>query len=340
MDHVQEFLSPNFHEPLPFKYLLLFLIAVLARSRPTVNWIQLILILMFTYMALYSVRYITLFVIIVGPILIRLIDQMKQDLPTKVRSLLEERSLRLLQIDGQTSGYLWSLIAIFAVVTLGAAGSYQYAFSEKSYPVSAVEFLKKENVAGNTFTDDDFGDYLIYAAWPQHRVFIDGRTDMYGPERIKEYLTLAHVKPGWKEVVNKYAFSSVLFATHSPLASALAEDQTWHLIYSDPLASIFLKKDGRNRRLVDKYPHPALSKGGFYHATIFSLCIRLFPDNRHCAFRCLRLVTETAKDHKDDGLHHQHRLRLLEDCTKGMRKGRRRIGRCGGNCEDGIWLNR
>jgi hypothetical protein len=263
MDHVQEFLSPNFHEPLPFKYLLLFLIAVLARSRPTVNWIQLILILMFTYMALYSVRYITLFVIIVGPILIRLIDQMKQDLPTKVRSLLEERSLRLLQIDGQTSGYLWSLIAIFAVVTLGAAGSYQYAFSEKSYPVSAVEFLKKENVAGNTFTDDDFGDYLIYAAWPQHRVFIDGRTDMYGPERIKEYLTLAHVKPGWKEVVNKYAFSSVLFATHSPLASALAEDQTWHLIYSDPLASIFLKKDGRNRRLVDKYPHAILAVDGF-----------------------------------------------------------------------------
>ena len=262
MDHVQEFLSPNFHEPLPFKYLLLFLIAVLARSRPTVNWIQLILILTFTYMALYSVRYITLFVIIVGPILIRLIDQMKQDLPTKVRNFFDERSLRLLEIERQTSGYVWSLIAIGGVVALGVAGSYQYAFSEKSYPVSAVEFLKKENVAGNTFTDDDFGDYLIYAAWPQHRVFIDGRTDMYGPERIKEYLTVAHVKPGWREVVDKYAFSSVLYRTQASLASALAEDQTWHLIYSDPLASIFLKKDGRNRRLVDKYPHVILAVDG------------------------------------------------------------------------------
>jgi hypothetical protein len=262
MDHVQEFLSPNFHEPLPFKYLLLFLIAVLARSRPTVNWIELILILSFTYMALYSVRYITLFVIIIGPILIRLIDQMKQDLPTRVRGLLEERNIRLLQTEKQTSGYLWSVVALVAAVSLGTAGHYQYGFSEESYPVSAVEFLQKENVAGNTFTDDDFGDYLIYAAWPRHRVFIDGRTDMYGAERIKEYLTVAHVKPGWKEVVNKYAFSSVLFDTHSPLASALVEDPNWHLIYSDPLASIFLKKDGRNQRLVDKYPQVMLAVDG------------------------------------------------------------------------------
>src|SRR5207244_4134372 len=34
MDNVQEFLSPNFHQPLPFKYLLLLLIAIVASSRP------------------------------------------------------------------------------------------------------------------------------------------------------------------------------------------------------------------------------------------------------------------------------------------------------------------
>jgi hypothetical protein len=259
MDHVQEFLSPNFHEPLPFKYLLLLLIAVIARSRPTVNWIELILILAFTYMALFSVRYITLFAIIIGPILIRLLDQMKQELPAKVSRFFEERSVGLSQIDRQTSGYFWSMAGLIAIVSLGVAGSYHYEFSQESYPVAAVEFLKKENVVGNTFTHDDFGDYLIYAAWPQHKVFIDGRTDMYGAERMKEYLTLAHAMPGWKEITDKYAFSSILFDTHSPLVNALAEDRNWQLIYSDPLASIFLRKDGRNQRLIDKYPHVTLT---------------------------------------------------------------------------------
>jgi hypothetical protein len=259
MDHVQEFLSPNFHKPLPFKYLFLLLIAILARSRPAANWIELILILTFTYMALYSVRYITLFVIITAPILIRLIDQMKLDLPTKVAKFLEERSMRLSQIERQTSGYFWLILALSAVIALGAAGSYQHKFSEESYPVSAVEFLMKENIVGNTFAHDGFGDYLIYAAWPQHKVFIDGRTDMYGAERLKEYLSLAHAMPGWKEIVDKYAFSSILFDTHSALASALAEDRNWQLIHSDPLASIFLRKDGRNQRLIDKYPHVTLA---------------------------------------------------------------------------------
>jgi hypothetical protein len=259
MDNVQEFLSPNFHKPLPFKYLLLLLIAIVARSRPSVDWIELILILTFTHMALYSVRYISLFVIITAPILIRQIDQMKLALPTKVSKLFEERSARLSQMEKQTSGYVWATVALSAVIALGAAGRYQYKFSEEFYPVSAVEFLMKENIRGNTFAHDGFGDYLIYAAWPQHKVFIDGRTDMYGAERLKEYLNLAHAMPGWKEIVEKYAFSSILFDTHSALASALAQDKNWHLIHSDPLASIFLKKDGRNQHLIDKYPHVTLA---------------------------------------------------------------------------------
>jgi hypothetical protein len=259
MDNVQEFLSPNFHQPLPFKYLFLLLIAILARSRPPVNWIELILILTFTYMALYSARYITLFAIITAPILIRLIDQMKLDLPTKVKKCLDERTMNFSQMERETSGYLWSVVAIVAVIALGAAGNYQYNFSEKPYPVSAVEFLKKENISGNIFTHDAFGDYVIYAAWPQYKVFIDGRTDMYGADRMKEYLTLLLVMPGWKEIINKYAFSSILFDTHSRLTSALAEDRNWQLVHSDPLASIFLRKDGRNQRLIDKYPHVTLS---------------------------------------------------------------------------------
>jgi hypothetical protein len=165
-------------------------------------------------------------------------------------------------MERQTSGYVCSVIALGVVIALGGAGSYQYTFSKEFYPVSAVEFLKKGNIVGNTFSHDGFGDYLIYAAWPQHKVFIDGRTDMYGAERLKEYLSLAHARPGWKEIVDKYAFSSILFDTNSPLASALAGDGNWHLVHSDPLASIFLRKDGRNQHLIDKYPHVTLALDG------------------------------------------------------------------------------
>ena len=71
MDHINEFLSPNFHEPLLFKYFLLLMFVIFALSAVKINLIELLLILMFTNMSLYSVRYIPLFSIIAAPILLR-----------------------------------------------------------------------------------------------------------------------------------------------------------------------------------------------------------------------------------------------------------------------------
>ena len=61
MNHVREFLSPNFHDPLLFKYFLLLMVVIFALSTVKINLIELLLILMFTNMSLYSVRYIPLF---------------------------------------------------------------------------------------------------------------------------------------------------------------------------------------------------------------------------------------------------------------------------------------
>jgi len=71
MDHISEFLSPNFHNPfLFFKYFLLLMVAIFALSAVKINLIELLLILMFTNMSLYSARYIPLFSIIAAPILL------------------------------------------------------------------------------------------------------------------------------------------------------------------------------------------------------------------------------------------------------------------------------
>ena len=80
-----------------------------------------------------------------------------------------------------------------------------YQFDEKVFPVAAVEFLKREPIAGNMFNNDEFGDYIIFTAWPAYRVYIDGRSDMYGEKYGGDYLKIADVQPGWKEILKKYA---------------------------------------------------------------------------------------------------------------------------------------
>ena len=71
MDRVTEFLSPNFHDALPFKYMLLALIGALALSRSALNLIDCSLVVLLSYMSLYSVRHVSLFAIILAPVLLK-----------------------------------------------------------------------------------------------------------------------------------------------------------------------------------------------------------------------------------------------------------------------------
>jgi hypothetical protein len=128
------------------------------------------------------------------------------------------------------------------------------SFNDKIFPVAAVDFLKREKLSGNMFNNDEFGDYLIFSAWPQYKVFTDGRSDMYGEKHGSPYLKVAGVQPGWKEILRRYDVSWVFFQTHTALTAALLDQPDWQPIYSDKVATIFVRKLPDHQRLISKYP--------------------------------------------------------------------------------------
>ncbi len=97
MNHVNEFLPPNFHDDLRYEYMLLLMIFVFGVSVLRLNAIEIILVLLFTHMSLYSARYIPLFAIIVSPILGRQIDNLLHEF--KERRLIK----RILAISDRTA---------------------------------------------------------------------------------------------------------------------------------------------------------------------------------------------------------------------------------------------
>lgn len=253
MDHVTEFLSPNFHEPLVFKYLLLATLALLGCSRQKLNIIELILLLFFTNMALYSIRYVTLFAIVAAPIILRRSDELLGRASGVFVESFRVRSARIAAMDEVAKGWLWIPAGVALVVIFCAGGTIRYSFDEKLKPVAAVEFLKKERISGNMFDNDEFGDYIIYAAWPVYRVFFDGRSDMYGSERMKEYYRISNFEPGWEQVVEKYRIDWIIFDANSALSRYLRARGGWRLIYADKLAHIFVRDVPKYRDLIKRY---------------------------------------------------------------------------------------
>lgn len=261
MDRVIEFMSPNFHSDIPFKYMLPATIAALALSRRPLNLIEAMLAALLTYMALYSARHISLFAVVVAPLLLKAAESLLREIPKPVQSIYRRRSDNLAAIDGKVSGYFWPPISFLLVIGLALAGSIQFQFSEKFFPVKASEFLKGEKISGKMFNNDEFGDYMIFSLWPEYRVFMDGRSDMYGEKFGSDYLRIANVQPGWQDLLKKHDISWVIFDTPSALAAALREQTDWQPIYSDPVATIFVKKEPLHEALLKKYAGVRVEQG-------------------------------------------------------------------------------
>jgi len=255
MDNVVEYLSPNFHEWLPYEYLLLVTLGTLAVSKKSLDATELMLLLLFTHMSLYSTRHIPLFAIIVTPIVLRQLHFMLCTSSNRYARFLKQRSENLELADASAKGHLWPIISILVICALTLSGKIAFDFDPARHPVAAVEFLKKEKVSGRMFNDDEFGDYVIYAAWPEYRVAFDGRSDMYGESWGKAYSTVLRVEPGWENVIEKNNFTWIFWRANNPLSLILMQNQNWHLIYADRLARIFVKDIPEHRQLIDKYSH-------------------------------------------------------------------------------------
>jgi hypothetical protein len=256
MDHVSEFMAPNFHQLSfkPFEFILLLIFVVLVFSKKRINIIELVMILLFVHMSLYSARYIPLFCIILAPILLRQLNSILEPSDGNFAKFFKKRSDNVSKIDASARGYLWPFAAVILVVFFAKAGKINFQFDEKKKPVAAVKFLKKENIKGNMFDNDEFGDYIIYAAWPQYKVFFDGRSDMYGVDKLKEYFKVARIKPGWDQVLKKYNINWFIYNANSALSMFLMERDDWKLIYADKVSNIFVKDIPEYRYLMEKYP--------------------------------------------------------------------------------------
>jgi hypothetical protein len=158
-------------------------------------------------------------------------------------------------MDASASGYLWLVLGILILTLTVATNRIEHKFDESRKPVKAVNFLKRVSVKGNMFNDDEFGDYIIYSAHPQYKVFIDSRVEMYGVDHFKDYLSMVYFKPGWENIIEKYRINWMILDADSILSRHLRGRNDWKLIYSDKVANILVRNIRENQDILKGYGH-------------------------------------------------------------------------------------
>jgi len=122
------------------------------------------------------------------------------------------------------------------------------------FPIQAVDFLVEHKIQGNFFNDFNSGAYLVGRCFPDIKVFIDGRTEVYGGKFFDQYAKMwEHGDPDLlDEAVEKYKLTGALLnsvRSHIPVPvlKYFYNKKDWRVVYFDYDAVIFLKDVPENR---------------------------------------------------------------------------------------------
>jgi hypothetical protein len=133
------------------------------------------------------------------------------------------------------------LIALFALAKWVSLTRSQDAHEAEQYPQRAVAFLQASSQPQRIFVYYDWGGYAIWKLYPEYRVFVDGRADLYGDSLLRQFKTAIQLRTGWRDVLDRWKVEAVLVPPSCALAQALVLDTNWHTAFSDSKAIILLR---------------------------------------------------------------------------------------------------
>ncbi len=237
--YIQEWFSPDFHlvEFQPLAWLLLATLAAMAFAGARLSLTQTLLLIGFGYAALRSARHIPIFALVAAPILAEQIAHIVRERATN------EANDRVTRARAIVNWLLLVLVVAGGSVRVAMVVSNQRAVERAKFPADAVDFLRARPSGGTLYNAYGWGGYLIWRLYPETRVFIDGRADVYGDAFIEEvFLRAYRGEPEWRVPLDRYGVRVVLIEPDAPLALQLARDAAWREVYADSQAIIFEKK--------------------------------------------------------------------------------------------------
>ena len=94
-----------------------------------------------------------------------------------------------------------------------------------------MQELKSEQFSGNLLNSYAWGGYIDWEI-PEARVFVDGRTDLFGDEVLSNWLKIIRTEDGWQEAMKSWKIDAVLIEPDLPIVDAL-KNEGWKTQYQD-----------------------------------------------------------------------------------------------------------
>ena len=110
-----------------------------------------------------------------------------------------------------------------------------------SYPVNAINFLRRNPVPGPLYNNLNWGGFLMWYM-PEYPVAIDGRNDLYGDELDQLFYNSEVAAKSYTTDPYLNEAGVVVLDSELPLAKILTVDPRFQLVYRDQIATVFARR--------------------------------------------------------------------------------------------------
>ncbi len=240
--YIGEWFSPNFHDHdyWPLLLMILLTIALPAVSPRRLSPREILLLCFATYAALRSVRHIPIYSIIAIPILSATALAWLEGLRVARRFRIQATHLTRAKMCFNAT--LLAGMLVFMLARVRFVASRQSETEAAKFPATAVSFLAAHRPPSPVLNHYNWGGYFIWKLYPEYKVFVDGRADLYGDAFMNELASTYYLKgSSWQKTFEEWGIKTVALPPDAPLVTALAALPDWKTIYADNQAVILTK---------------------------------------------------------------------------------------------------
>jgi hypothetical protein len=245
LNFILEWRSPDFHAAWtrPFEVLLLLTLLAFAASRHRASLPDLALLAILGHASLTSIRHIPLFAIACAPIVAEALARPV----ARLERHLSRWDARAFGPAVAATAALVGLVLVAApeVRALPRRDWFGYTGVMAGFPVRACDAIEANGWGGNLLNDYKWGGYCIWRFYPERKVFIDGRAEVYFGPAFDDYYALHNVFPDWPERLRRRRVETVLVEVNSYLARVLAASPEWVAVYWDEVAVVYRRRSNR-----------------------------------------------------------------------------------------------
>lgn len=223
-------------QPMPFNlpggkiFLGVMLVFILLQVLYRFTWRleELALFLFGVMMACLHLRFLLVFVPFAAPLLATMVAKWMDPYKPKIDQFV-------------LNGVMMAAVAAAIFFTYPANAKLE-TIASKDFPIAAVRYLNQQPAPEPMYNTYGFGGYLIWSRGPEHKVFMDGRGDVYERAGVfADYINIADIRPGALDVLDRYKIQSCLIDHDEALTTLLTASHDWEKRYSDDTAALFVR---------------------------------------------------------------------------------------------------